>query len=503
MLANIAAAQCSRKTILVLAAVATFLVLGSTLLTLQSDEYGRRASKAIHQAVDSVQEVTRPHQVKKPPIGIGQPSYDQSDAYCKEFPDPGNIAVILKTGATELYEKVPMQLATSLRCVHQPIILSDLEQTLGDIKVHDVLSNVSPSAMEDNTDFNIYRLQQEYVATGRKNELPSLSKLPNNSTDWRTEGKSAAWELDKYKFLHMIERSWALAPNRDWYLFIEADTYLSWPNLLSWLPTLDATQDHYFGNAIQMHEYSATKLFFGHGGSGILLSGPVVRAFASKTPSIARKWDKRVHKMWFGDFVLAAALYEELSIRITQGQPSMTGNEPETQAFLPSMWCRPVITVHHVDMQHTNSLYQFEKSNISSSPLLWRDVYTAAFPHGMPSNHSDWDNISGDDVYALKPGPTEAESKSYEACELACSKNEKCFQFMYTEKWTKKGEVPVPERWCHHSRAIILGKQRPPRIGQDGPDSVQNWRSGWMRERIADWVRENRQCPGGEVEWPG
>ncbi|CAK3885007.1 glycosyltransferase family 31 [Lecanosticta acicola] len=507
MLPNFVAARCNRRIVLVFAILATPLVLLSTIFTLQDDAYGRRAANIVHQAVDAVEQATKPYRVTPGTTDTTTTTASEPivlsdlDEYCRTFPDPGNIAVILKTGATEIHEKVPMQLATSLRCVKWPIILSDLEQHLGNMKVHDVLSNVSEEAMKNNTDFNIYRLQREYLANGRENELSTLRDLPGNSTDWHTEGKSAAWELDKYKFLHMIESSWELAPKKDWYVFVEADTYLSWPNLLYWLSTLDHEKPLYFGNGIRMWEYKATELLFGHGGSGILLSGATVAEFAATNRDIARKWDERIREMWFGDFVLAAALYEELDIRITKAQPSMTGNEPETQAFLPEMWCQPVITVHHIANQPMNAIWQYEKQH-NDSGLRWKDVYHVSFPQGMPNHRNDWDNIAGDEAYALDFSPAQGENQSYESCELACSHNPKCMQFMYTESWTKKEEGPEVEKKCHHSLAIILGNQRLPRIGADGPDSLQTWSSGWMKDRIAKWVEDHRDCVLSDSNWP-
>ena len=194
------------------------------------------------------------HAVSKPPLPATPQPEDPSlkfasprgskiglPSYCDAF-DISKITISIKTGATVAFDKVPTQLMTSLRCVTRPMIFSDLNQTLGSHQMHDVLSRVSPAAMKGNSDFDLYFKQQELVAQGREIELNTLSSIPIPTQDWRTQGKSAAWALDKYKFTHMVERAWELQPDRDWYGFLEGDTYTSLSNLLRWLKTKNPKQ---------------------------------------------------------------------------------------------------------------------------------------------------------------------------------------------------------------------------------------------------------------------
>lgn len=163
----------------------------------------------VHQAVEAIEHVassevqheTPPDDTLEHHMNDASPPGYGTDDFCNAFPDPGNLVIILKTGATELHAKAPTPLASSLRCVREPLIFSDLEQRLGQHQVHNALANVTPSAMEGNKDFDIYRKQQQYVAEGREADLPELSAIPIPSDDWQTKGKSAAWSLDKWKFL--------------------------------------------------------------------------------------------------------------------------------------------------------------------------------------------------------------------------------------------------------------------------------------------------------------
>ena len=119
------------------------------------------------------------------------------------------------------------------------MLFSDLEDTLGHHKIDNVLSDKTKVSTRMTPDFDLYWLQQEYHDSGRDAELVDLAKVPIPYQDWRSAGKNAAWGLDKYKFLPMIKHAWDQQPHKHWYVFIEADTYLSVPNLLRFLETQD------------------------------------------------------------------------------------------------------------------------------------------------------------------------------------------------------------------------------------------------------------------------
>ncbi|KAF2260395.1 hypothetical protein CC78DRAFT_584814 [Lojkania enalia] len=61
-------------------------------------------------------------------------------------------------------------------------------------------------------------------------------------------------------------------PQAKWYIFIEADTYLLWPNLVAYLSHLDTSKNYYIGK----HMYIGD-ILFAHGGSGFVLSESATR----------------------------------------------------------------------------------------------------------------------------------------------------------------------------------------------------------------------------------
>ncbi|KAK3066678.1 hypothetical protein LTR53_016879, partial [Teratosphaeriaceae sp. CCFEE 6253] len=242
--------------------------------------------------VDSPLATTPPAAYLPSSVPVSAVATSQPTSHCDRYPDTGRVAVILKTGATEALDKIPTQLVTSLQCVREPLLFSDLEQRLGSHTIYDVLANVSREVVDLNTDFDIYRTQHALAASGRETELRSLSSLPIADRGWRTSGKSAAWGLDKYMFLHMIELASRLQPDRDWYVFLEGDTYLSWRNLLDFLASYDAGGLWYFGEPVRMYDHPSL-LYSAHGGAGFVLSGAVVREWNAEPAGRASRWDDR------------------------------------------------------------------------------------------------------------------------------------------------------------------------------------------------------------------
>ena len=148
---------------------------------------------------------------------------------CPVSPSAENVVVSIKTGASEAADKIPALMQTSLRCVKNTFIFSDLEQDIGDYHLYDALDTVSASIVNTNSDFEFYQKQRELWRSKQNLDALKDAKNPKDPA-----GKPAAWILDKYKFIHVLEKTWALKPDMDWYILIDADTYIVWSNLLIW-----------------------------------------------------------------------------------------------------------------------------------------------------------------------------------------------------------------------------------------------------------------------------
>lgn len=270
---------------------------------------------------------------------------------CSGLDAPG-IVVSVKTGATEAAERIPPQMRTTLRCIKNTLIFSDLEQDLGEYHLIDALDNVSPSVVSSNSDFKFYTQQQEtWKKDGNVNSLKGFRSAENPND-------LAAWRLDKYKFIHVLEKTWRMKPDMDWYFVIDADTYIIWPNMLKWLSTLDPTKKSYFGS-----EVSIGGVRFAHGGSGIILSRASVYELVVANNGTAEKWDSKTYEQCCGDLVLGEAL-KEYGIGLQDVWPLMSGETPFSMPFgpgTPEYWCRPALSMHHLTSVDMTELSKFEE----------------------------------------------------------------------------------------------------------------------------------------------
>lgn len=278
------------------------------------------------------------------------------DSFCSRFPDPENVAVAVKTGATEATEKIPMQMLTTLRCAKSVMIFSDLEQTVAGYRVTDALGNIPKIATQGNSDFDFYWRLKDAEKYGQ------IETMLRDISDPHEPSYLAAWTLDKYKILQILERLYAAYPNKHWYFIMDADTYLVWPNFLSWLQQLPHPNANksYFGAPANNTQFGQG-MQFAHGGSGILMSQAAVHNFAVTNKGTIPDWHKLTQEVCCGDLILGAALQQN-GVPLQPSWPTVNGEKPFTIPFGPTHWCQPVVTMHHVQPHEMNQLANFERS---------------------------------------------------------------------------------------------------------------------------------------------
>ncbi|KAB8239588.1 uncharacterized protein BDW43DRAFT_258559 [Aspergillus alliaceus] len=403
------------------------------------------------------------------------------DVRCTGSHDTSHIQVVVKTGTNIIYDKLPTQLLTALRCIQDPLIFADSEQDIGPYHVHDVLANVNETLKITHPDFAYYRTIREYESAGRDIRL------------LRDSSRQAAWDLDKYKFIHMLVQTWERRPGYDWYVFVEADTYLFWGNLVQWLERMDPGQPLYLGSAAT---FNGEK--FAHGGSGVILSRAAMARVLDGDPDLAARYDERMHEEIYGDYVLMKALKEK-GIPLSDKWPMMQGEKQNTLPFGPGPdsgvrhGCQPLITMHSVTPMDVNAMWNYEQRRQTPEvPLLIGELYDYFMGRALPSERNDWYNLS-DDLMFRAPGVEGTRQKSpleltpveelayssFELCRKACKEHPKCFQYSYHDQT------------CGFSFSYRLGYRKDPE-GDDGP-----YKSGWLLDRI-EKDREDHTCRAPE-----
>jgi hypothetical protein len=214
------------------------------------------------------------------------------DDECALFPNTSSVLLIMKTGASESYSKIPTQLMTTLKCLPDFLIFSDMEQKIAGYRIHDSLDTVLDDIKEKNKDFDLYH---------RQKKCPIDQEHCNKHHDVAKQG----WDLDKYKNTHMAEKAYKMRPNYDWYMFVDADTYVIFSTLMEWLKHLNPNKAHYIGSVAALGGFP-----FAHGGSGYLVSAATMRAMFSGKTGVANQYDEPVQHTCCGDYMWSKALLD-------------------------------------------------------------------------------------------------------------------------------------------------------------------------------------------------
>lgn len=104
----------------------------------------------------------------------------------KNLPGANETLVIMRTGSTELQDKLPIHLATTLLRYPESIIFSDYEEDFENHHIIDALEGVNSHLKETSPDFDLWRRLKQYGrAILRSDEL-------SGKTIWVDQGTGKA-----------------------------------------------------------------------------------------------------------------------------------------------------------------------------------------------------------------------------------------------------------------------------------------------------------------------
>lgn len=276
---------------------------------------------------------------------------------CVPVPGLEDVLVVIKTGATEAHEKLPVHFETTLRCVPNYVIFSDLEEEIAGHRVFDVLADIDDETKKSNGDFELYNRLGE---GGRDSldvaELKRWKSIPSTASG--NQG-NPAWKLDKWKFLPLIDRALRHDDRAKWYVFMEVDTHLAWPALMRWLSNFDSRRPYYLGNQVQIGE-----VVFGHGGSGFIISKPAMQMASAHRAANLAYYDQYTAGHWAGDCVLGKLLLDA-GVELTWSWPHLQGNfgalDYNGTAYDKKIWCYGAVSHHHIPPEEIQGLWEFEQ----------------------------------------------------------------------------------------------------------------------------------------------
>lgn len=391
---------------------------------------------------------------------------------------PDDVLIMFKTGASTMWHRAPMHLATTLanRTLTPHIAFySDLAGTIGGHPVVDVLANAS-AKLKASPDFEYWHLLRRSVrdyntyVDGEDRDAPALV---------------GGWRLDKYKFLPLAAHAAATFPDKKWYVFVEDDTFFFLEPFLAWLARGFDWRDPVLvgGPASRLGED------FVHGGSGFALSQGAMRRSFLADPRLADKWDDYSLEQGCGDHILSHVLATKGVHRARNEKDEMPLQAYGLRDLNVAKWnwCSPLFTLHHVHQSDVSALYEWEQKFRARKGRGVAPRYSDVFrefigPHIDQEVREDWDNGADWRHFAAKEEIERGENLSEDerrqrpwfsadACREACRSEKVCMMWKYSDDN------------CYLSDVVKRGHRF---------SSEMRVKSGWMLDRIR--TLENLGC---------
>lgn len=224
---------------------------------------------------------------------------------CAGFPHHllETVQVVLKLGVAEQEARVKAVMSTVVRCISNLLIYSDLDYEVEGRRAYDVLAELPESYKLDNVEWDAYDRQKQAYANGDYDK--------GGQQPYHKDG----WQLDVYKWIPMIEHAFASRPSAQWFVFMEADTYMFLDNLFQMLDNLDPEIPRYMGSPALGREDT----YFAYGGCGLVVSRAALERLLKRQvgpfgeyldPPLSHRYVENARMDCCGDSVTGWALWE-------------------------------------------------------------------------------------------------------------------------------------------------------------------------------------------------
>jgi hypothetical protein len=271
----------------------------------------------------------------------GYASGISSAGTCDKWEGAEDVIVVMKTGASEIEAKLSIHLKTTFRCAPNVMVFSDMAQQFEGLTIHDPLRHLVHELNETDPDLKYYLSLRE---RRRKGE----DILKGNNTQ--------AWALDRYKNLPMLQQAYLTYPNAKWFFFMDADTALIWPNLLTWLSQMDPSEPRYIGSST----IGGDDIRFAHGGTGYIVSHASAKLIAEQTIDEQKKSFNITKEDCCGDSALAK-VFRLHDVLITPAFPNVNGQSLYDLEYSMDSLCFAPVTMHHMGVNELTELAMYQK----------------------------------------------------------------------------------------------------------------------------------------------
>ncbi|KAI0095901.1 hypothetical protein F4814DRAFT_457491 [Daldinia grandis] len=451
-----------------------------------------------------------PRTASVPPSVDSASLLQRSRPACPQSNFQNDVLVVLRVNATEIPKKLPVHFKTVLSCVPDYVIYSDAEQTIGGHHIYDFLDQLSETLRDAISEFELYN--QLHISVGEEQEyrtgrLDGALRPPNK-------------RHQQWKLLPIAERALQYRPQARWYVFLEADTYMVWQNVLDYLANFDAEQPYYLGSDMNVQDVLSPPKEL-----GFALSNPAIEKVAEYWKEYQTEWHQNSNQDWAGDITIEHAL-QDVGKDSARAFPYLQTNSLATinwAALGPNerFQCSAPLIFHHMTEEEFTLMWKFEQErlhrNLRKGPLTFRDIFKRLIYHQTNAKRTYWDNMSVGVEYSDKSlgrlsksekarlSPVEQQAPlSFEKCQAACESKPTCMQFSYTQgscltsSELRLGHTMDSE--CANSLGVLENCTRQG-LMKDNQDIQSEERilptiqSGWIMKRVSSYYQDlDRSC---------
>jgi hypothetical protein len=394
------------------------------------------------------------------------------------------VFLMIKTGATVLWERLPLHLVTTLTRVPNFAIYADVAATVSGHEVIDILQNVTESTM-NHDQFSMYR---------RLRHLRDTHGAISPSETTLTGG----WNLDKFKNIPMLLDAYRRSPDSDWFIFMDADTYFMMDNLMDYLNTIDPNDPLYLGSSAMLGD-----TVFAHGGSGVVLSRKAMELTVGEHPEWVAESEKHALNVCCGDYMVAYLMLKA-GIKVASGYDyphvgwKFQGNTQSSLRLHPEVWCQKVVSFHHLEPSDIETLWEYERllGPERRRDIRYGDIYRDFVAPYIQEEMFEWDCIPQGHTYTEKDDEKLKEAHSDEelvfprpwesvkACKQSCKDTKNCLMWRYLPK----------EKSCKIEDAVRLGRPYFPWVKYEDTLDRTGVTSGYMIDRIRELRANEFEC---------
>ena len=273
---------------------------------------------------------------------------------CSEITGAKDTVVVLKTGAAELEERLPIHFETTLRCFPNRLIFSDFREEYQGHTVFDAIENIDFKRKAFHADLDLWRRLRD----GGPDVL-------SDEEMWDADRTTA--NLDKWKYLLMINQTLHEYPSKKWYVFLPTDAFVFWNNLLPMLRSYHYNEPWFF--ASQAPETSLAELE-----GGFALSQAAVQAVVKMFRADYENWQQRADYHPSGASILGTAL-AEAGVKLSDAWPVFQSRSPGSTDWSDArhgrkLWCYPTISYGKVSPDTIREMWKFQQDWIKEQVRL-------------------------------------------------------------------------------------------------------------------------------------